>query len=74
MYSTVSQVKVELKIDDGTTIGSKLYNSETQISLADSVTVVAGSTTGLAAVSLPAGGELSGKVTLSGSPVGGYLV
>lgn len=75
VYSTVTPVKVEFKVDNGIAIASQLYNSVTQMSSATSVAVnVGGSTTALSTVSLPAGVELSGVINVAGIATGDRVV
>lgn len=70
LYSTVTPVRVEIKIDNGAAIGSALYNSTgvvTRFGLAENITVnVGGAATALGSVTLAAGGVLSGTVTVAG--------
>lgn len=75
IYSTVSPVRVEFKVDNGTTVGSSLYDGKTQFSLASDVSVTpGGSTTDLGSVALPTGGVLSGTVKVGGAPAANYVV
>lgn len=75
VYSTVTPVRLEFKIDNGTTVGSSLYNGKTQFSLASDVAAPAGGPlTDIGTVALPLGGVLSGAVTVSGVPKGNYVV
>lgn len=78
VYSTVTPVRVEFKIDNGMVIGSALYNSGglvTQFSSAGNITVnVGGAATALGSVTLAAGGVLSGTVTVTTVPKSDYLV
>ncbi|WP_137895429.1 carboxypeptidase regulatory-like domain-containing protein [Ramlibacter sp. 2FC] len=75
LYSTISPVRVEFKIDNGTAVGSSLYNGQTQFSLASDLSIVVGGTsTDLGTVALPVGGVLSGTVRVGGAPKGNYAV
>jgi hypothetical protein len=72
MYALTSAANylLEIRIDDGSFVGSSIYNGRTQLLAGDPVTVTVGNVTNLNALTLPAGGVLSGTVTVAGVPQG----
>lgn len=78
LFSTVNPARVEFKIDNGSAIGSALYNATgvvTQFSLAGNIAVnVGGAATALGNVTLGAGGVLSGTVTVATVPTADRVV
>jgi hypothetical protein len=65
---------LEIKIDNGTATGSSIYSGKNRLQDGDSIPVTIGSVNDLGTITLPAGGVLSGKVTVAGVPQGGVRV
>jgi hypothetical protein len=75
VYSlTSANYLLEIRIDDGSMVGSNIYNGKTQLLGSDPVTVNVGSVTDLGALTLPAGGVLTGTVTVAGAPQGNVRI
>lgn len=70
LYSTATAVRLSFTVDNNSGFGSQIYNGVTQTSSATAVAVAIGSTTDLGTVTLPAGGVLSGTITVNGVAVG----
>ncbi len=71
LYSTLANMDnnlLEVKIDDGGFIGSSIYIGKTRLIDGDPIPVMLGGVTNLGTVTLPAGGVLTGKVTVGGIP------
>ena len=78
--TTATDDLLEIKIDDGRSIGSTIYSGRTRllsggtVPSGDAVAVTVNGTTDLQTITLPAGGVLSGTVTVSGAPQGSIRV
>jgi len=65
---------LEIKIDNGTRIGSSIYSGKNRLQDADAIPVTIGGVRDLGTITLSAGGELKGIVTVAGVPQGGVRV
>ena len=65
---------LEIKIDNGTAIGSSIYSGKNRLQDGDAIPVTIGGVNDLGTITLPAGGMLSGKVTVAGIPQPGVRV
>jgi hypothetical protein len=78
LFTTLASIKAEVRIDNGAAIGSGFYAAAgpvTQFPSGDAIAVnVGGAATALGNVTMGAGVVISGTVTVSGVPQGGYRV
>jgi hypothetical protein len=76
LYSTAAANNLlELKIDNGTAVGSSIYLNKTQLLTGTQVAAPApGATVSLGTITMPPGVVLSGTVTKGGTPVDGGVV
>ena len=75
LYSTVTPVDLEFKIDNGSMVSSQLYRTAVRAVDVTPVTVSVGViTTDLGMITLPDGGVLTGTVTVANVPTGDYVV
>jgi hypothetical protein len=76
LYSTAAaSTLLELKIDNGTAVGSSIYLNKTQLLTGTQVAAPApGATVSLGTITMPTGVVLSGTVTKGGTPVDGGVV
>jgi len=65
---------MEIKIDNGTMISSSIYAGKIRLQDGELVPVTIDGVSDLGTITLPAGGVLSGKVTVAGVPQGGVRV
>jgi len=79
--ATAADGLLEIKIDNGQMVGSTIYNGKARllqgtltVPSGDPVSVTVGSITDLLTITLPAGGVLSGIVTVGGVPQGNVKV